>query len=145
MSPVETRPPFRWLNRVSADMDLYLTLSQQLLLVREQLADLLPGDVGRSDDVGHAGAPQGLAHVHGPVGTAGLNSGFHTSLQANWKFSHVILACALELVTRTMKSSPSVTGRSSQYTASPVAWLMAERCMMGRPTGSCSPWSSDTG
>lgn len=59
--------------------------------------------------------------------------------------SYLISACALELVTRTRKSSPSVAGRSSQYTASPVAWLRAERCMMGRPTGSCSPCSAATG
>lgn len=132
---------------MKADIDLSmtdLTLSQQLFFVTEKHADLLPGDVGSGDDVGHPWEPQGLAHVHSPVRTAGVNSGSQRRLDGNWKPAHVILAWALELVTRTMKSSPSVLGRSSQYTASPVAWLTAERCMMGRPTGSCSLWSSDT-
>lgn len=59
--------------------------------------------------------------------------------------AYVILACGRELVTTMRKSSPSIFGRSSQYTASPVAWLMADRCIMGRPTASWLLWSFETG
>lgn len=51
--------------------------------------------------------------------------------------AYMILACGLLLVTTAKKSSPANTDISSQNTASPVACLMPDWCMMGRPTGSC--------
>lgn len=50
--------PVLCLTQVKVDvLGTHLSLGQQLFLVGEQLADLLPGDVGRSDDVHYAGEP----------------------------------------------------------------------------------------
>lgn len=59
-------------------------------------------------------------------------------------FSYVILAWALVLVTTARKSSWSTGGMSSTNTASPVACLMADWCMIGCPTGSCRDWLGST-
>lgn len=126
---------------------LYLALSEQLLIITKFRSDVLPGNIFGRDDINNTGEPQSLAHIQTSVGR-------ETRLEPQVKITerdkhrshspHVILACARALVTTVMKSSPSVLGMSSQYTASPVAWLMAERCMMGRPTGSWALWSFDT-
>lgn len=55
-------------------------------------------------------------------------------------FTYMIFAWALVLVTKTMKSSLSIVGMSSQNMASPVACLRPDRCTMGRPTGSWRDW-----
>ena len=52
----------------------------------------------------------------------------------------MIFAWALALVTNAMQSSLSTMGMSSQNSASPVACLRPDRCMMGRPTGSWRGW-----
>lgn len=52
----------------------------------------------------------------------------------------MIFAWALVLVTTARKSSWATGGMSSTYTASPVACLMADWCIMGWPTGSWGGW-----
>lgn len=56
----------------------------------------------------------------------------------------MIFAWALVLVTKAIESSLSTMGMSSQNTASPVACLIPDRCMMGRPTGSWRGWWEST-
>ena len=124
---------------------LYLALSEQLLIITKHRSDFLPGNIFSRDDIDDAGEPPSLAHVQTSVGReTRLKVQIRERDKHRSHSPHVILACARELVTTAMKSSPSVLGMSSQYTASPVAWLMAERCMMGRPTGSWALWSFDT-
>lgn len=58
--------------------------------------------------------------------------------------TYLIFAWAFMLVTTANESSPSTGRMSSMKTASPVACLIPDWCMMGRPTGSCGDCPGST-